>query len=368
VRGWRLAGLWLVAVAGFLAAAEVAARLDDAVFHGVPFLANPSYEDLFVRDSLGRRGRPNAQFGKWQLNSYGFRGPPITLTPAPGCTRIAVLGASETFGYDESPGQEFPALLGKSLAARGCIEVVNAAVVGMTTGTMVGYWNNWVSRFRPDLVVVYSSPLFYLTSDDHGRAAAPATLAAPAPPTAMPAPAPLPSHPFTSRFIKRLRGVIHAAVPPWVWMAITRHQLMPQIEAIPPAQRIHAPPAAGLAAYEHDLVDLLAAIRASGARVVLVTHAQRAELPLAARALPDLWEERTWVPQADLPVFIEFDRAANQVTRRVAAREQVQAIDAAAVLNGCWDCFGDLNHFVDKGSQRMADLLARELPVPGRGP
>jgi hypothetical protein len=74
------------------------------------------------------------------------------------------------------------------------------------------------------------------------------------------------------------------------------------------------------------------------------------------------------VPQADLPVFIEFDRAANQVTRRVAAREQVQAIDAAAVLNGCWDCFGDLNHFVDKGSQRMADLLARELPVPGRGP
>ncbi|MBS0581176.1 MAG: hypothetical protein JSR36_18120 [Proteobacteria bacterium] len=365
--GWRLAWLWCAALAGFLAAAEGAARLDDRLFHGVPFFANPSYDDLFVRDDLGRRGRPNAQFGKWQLNRFGFRGPEITLLPRHGCTRIAVMGASETFGYDESPGHEFPALLGAKLAGRGCIEVVNVAVVGMTTGTMVSYWRNWVSRFQPDLVVVYSSPLFYLASDEPPQAAAAAPPAAPAEAAPMPAPAPLPGHPFSSRFVKRLRGVIHAAVPAWVWMAVSRHQVEQKLAGLPPEALIHAPRAAGLAAYEHDLVRLIAAVRAQGARVVLVTHAQRAELPLAPRALPDLWEERTWVPQADLPVFIEFDRAANAVTQRVAAREEVPVIDAAAQLNGCWDCFGDLNHFVDRGAERMADLLARQLPLPQRG-
>ena len=182
----------------------------------------------------------------------------------------------------------------------------------------------------------------------------------------MPAPAALPDNPFSSRFVKRLRGVIHAAVPAWVWMAVNRHQVEQKLAGLPAAALIHAPRAAGLAAYEHDLVSLIEAVRAGGARVVLVTHAQRAELPVTPRALPDLWEERTWVPQADLPVFIEFDRAANAVTARVAAREEVPLVDAAAQLNGCWDCFGDLNHFVDAGSARMADILARQLPPPQR--
>ena len=90
-------------------------------------------------------------------------------------------------------------------------------------------------------------------------------------------------------------------------------------------------------------------------------------MALSPRARPDLWEERSWVPQADLPVFIQFDRAANEITLRTGAREGVQVIDAAAVLNGCWDCFGDLNHFIDKGSERMADLIAGQLVIPGKG-
>ncbi len=366
ISGVRLVALWLLAFLGFLVAAECAARLDDAVFHGVPFLANPSYDDLFVRDALGRRGRPDAQFGKWKLNSFGFRGPQISPTPAPGCTRIAVMGASETFGYFESPGHEFPALLGQQLAGHGCIEVVNVAVVGMTTGTMISYWNNWVARFRPNLVVVYSSPLFYLTSDDSQEPAPAGRPATRSPSTALPPPAALPHHPFTSRFVARVRGVGHAAVPAWVWMAISKHQIEQKLQGIPDNARIHSAPAAGLAAYEHDLVSLVEVLRTAGVRVVLVTHAQRAELPVTARAEPDLWEERSWVPQADLPVFIEFDRAANAVTLAVAAREQLQAVDAAAALSGCWDCFADLNHFSDKGAQLMSGLLARQLPLPGK--
>lgn len=361
--------LWLLAGAGFLVAAEAFARLDDLVFHGVPFLANPRYEDLFVRDELGRRGRPNAQFGKWKLNSDGFRGPDITPLPRPGCTRIAVMGASETFGYDESPGHEFPALLGQKLAQRGCVEVVNVAVVGMTTGTMVSYWNNWVSRFHPDLVLVYSSPLFYLgaaTSHPTPPAAAAPVAAQTVPAAVSASAASAEPAPFESRFIKRLRGVAHAAVPSWVWMRLNQRQVAAQLRQVAPDALIHAPPAAGLADFGHDLAALIEAIRSKGSQVALITHAQRAELPVSPRARADLWEERSWVPQADLPVFIQFDRAANEVTLRTGAREDVQVIDAAAVLNGCWDCFGDLNHFIDKGSERMADVIAAQLVIPGK--
>jgi hypothetical protein len=44
----------------------------------------------------------------------------------------------------------------------------------------------------------------------------------------------------------------------------------------------------------------------------------------------------------------------------------VQLIDAAAALNGCFDCFADLNHFDDRGAQLMASLISQQLRVTGR--
>src|SRR5262245_16320664 len=103
---WTLAGVL------FLLAAEAASRLDDWLAYGTPVLANPDRGmDLTVQDEHGLHGRPLGRFKKWALNEAGFRGPEITETPAPGVTRIALLGASETFGLYESPGKEYPSQL-----------------------------------------------------------------------------------------------------------------------------------------------------------------------------------------------------------------------------------------------------------------
>ena len=158
--------VWLMTLALIVGiAAEVMARVDDAVRSGVPILASPSYTDLTIQDSLGTRGRPFARFEKWKLNGAGFRSQEVSLASPGKCTRVAVMGASETFGYAESPGKEYPAQLADSLNRIGCYEVLNTAVTGLPTTGQIQLWENWVSRFEPNVVVIYASPAFYLSND-----------------------------------------------------------------------------------------------------------------------------------------------------------------------------------------------------------
>jgi hypothetical protein len=362
----------LLALATCLCAAEVAARLDDWMFHSVPFFANPQYDDLIMRDGFGRRGRPHAQFRNWKLNSLGFRGPEIALEPRPGCTRVVVMGASETFGYYESPQHNYPSQLADRLATQGCVEIVNTAVIGMTLGSMRPYWTHWVARLHPAVVLIYPSPLFSLTASPPSAPASrvrPATaavaIAAPLAAAGQPAPEATPVHPFESRFIKRLRGVASGVIPRWVSMYRNEREVRAELASQPAAPEVRSPPPRALANFRDDLTGLVELIRASGARVVLLTHAQRASLPIEPRVLPDLWEMRIWSPNTALPVFVEFDRAGNELVREVARQESVQLIDAAAVLNGCFDCFADLNHFDDRGAQLMANLISQQLHLVG---
>jgi lysophospholipase L1-like esterase len=348
----------------FLLGGEVIARLDDTLFFGVPFFSNPTDDDLTTHDWFGRRGRAHGQFGKWKLNSLGFRGPEITVERAPACARIVVLGASETFGYLESPGHEYPSLLARKLAGRGCVEVVNAAVVGMIVGTMQGYWTNWVARLHPDVVLIYPSPLLYL-----GNTAVHGVQPRPVPPSTLPssaAPDAPVDHPFESRFLSRVRGYAGALVPRWVNMYRLEHRVRATLAALPPAPDINSPPAEDLAAFRRDLNGLIECIRSSGARVILLTHAERAGWPIERRDIPDLWAMRAYLPHASLPELVEFDRVGNAIIRETAQQQQVQVIDTAAELNGRFDSFGDLVHFNDKGADTVASLIAQQTRLPSR--
>jgi hypothetical protein len=352
---WAAAALLIIGLCG-----ELAARLDDALFHSVPLLANPRYDDLIMQDWFGRRGRPHAQFGKWKLNSLGFRGPELRHKE-PGCIRVVVLGASESFGFFESPEHEYPSVLQEKLAGHGCVEVVNAAVIGMQLGSMRRYWTNWVARIQPDVVVVYPSPLFYLASS-----APPPTgtrgAATPSASDAGEAPATNGTARFESRFIKRLRAVVTGALPRWIPMYLNQRRVAAELVA-QTLPLISEPPPADLEKFRQALTQLLDTIKSSGTRVVLLTHAQRATLPIEARILPDLWEARIYWPRAELPVLPQFNLAGNDVIREVARHESVQLIDVAPLLDGCWDCFADLNHFADKGAAVMAEAIARQLPL-----
>jgi len=340
-------------------AAEIGARVDDWAHDGVPPLANPSPAyDLQVQNADGIvRGRPNGRYKRWQLNEHGFRSPPMSQEPAPGRVRVAVLGASETFGLYESNGAEMPAQLARELQDETSVEVFNASITGMTVRSMLPYWEGWVSDFRPRIVVLYASPLFYLR--DSAIKPIPESVAA-APRKSEGELRPVVAEPgLNSRFVSRLKDSYH--FPDW----IQRHRNRWEIERLsqdkPADWYYRSAPAANLARFRADIDALTQAIRASGAEVVVVTHAVRAESPPRPDDLDDLQSMRTHLPQATPETLVAFNQEASAALLDMCRENGMPSLDAAAALNGKRELYGDLVHFNDAGASALARLVAERV-------
>ena len=347
---------WVGLATVCLLSAEVAARVEDRLRLGVGLLATPDHDrDLIVHDDLGIRGRPNGIFKKWHLNSYGFRGPEITVAPLPGCVRVMVLGASETFGLYESRNHEFPAQLNALLKEHGCFEMLNGAIPGMTVRTLITYWKNWGSRFSPDIVVIYPTPAFYLANNSPDYPRAPSGPPPPGPPW------------WTPRLIDRAHDVIH--MPAFIqrrrvarWLAAT---------PVPPGGVFTSLPKDRLDQFDTDLTTLTQLINASSARVILLTHATAFHYPASSVDDDQLNAWRFFVPKASAPLLLEFERRTADVTKQVAAEQSATVVDVASALNGYPEFFAeDYIHFSDRGAAEVAQILASAVlsDVPLRKP
>lgn len=347
----------------FLLAAEAASRLEDRVRLGVPLAENRySHDNLVLRGPETPRGRPHAVYRKWKLNRYGFRGPEIEQEPDPGRTRVMVLGASEAFGLHESERKEFPAQLDAALGRDGgSYEVINAAIPGMTAGSMIRNWEHWSSRFRPQVVVIYASPLFYL--NDTPRPAGRPVAAAPertAPPE------------FGSRFLGRIREAVE--LPEFV-VRWRRRRLIASLEAAKgPDWFFRSAPEDRLERYLADVRTLISSIRSRDAEPILLTHAIRSSPPLSVEERAQLDGMRSILPRATAEAIVEFESEANRAVGRLGAEQHVETLDVAGALSGRDDCFADLVHFNDRGAAAIAGLVAegvrRVAPSPataGRG-
>jgi hypothetical protein len=161
--------LFLFCVA-FLLCLEVAARVDDKIQYSAPFLDRYSADRLRTNDSGGfKRNFPGRQFEKWRINQSGFRGPEISIKKTDGVKRIICLGSSETFGLYESPGKEWPAQLGTMLKSQGQFEVINASVAGLTLKNYLLYFEKYVLKFEPDVVILFVNPFYYGAEEKEGR-------------------------------------------------------------------------------------------------------------------------------------------------------------------------------------------------------
>jgi lysophospholipase L1-like esterase len=330
---------------------EATARLDDWFSSGVPFLAPPTaHEDLTFHDGVVMRGAPGAVHKKWKLNSHGFRGPEIPERPAPGVTRVMVLGASEAFGLYESKDMEFPAVLQRILETEGAFEVVNAAIPGMTLRTMKPYWEAWAARFAPSIVLIYPSPLFYLNMGGSPRA-----------PGARQAvqQAPAAGRPLRLRAVSRIEDVFE--FPAFLQRRRDARRVEQLVQAQAPGSLLTEVPRDLVEAFREDLRLLVEAIEGTGAACLIVTHAMRAADPFGEEDRPLLESARVHVPRATANVIAGFEAAAAQAMREYAAAAGVPLADAARELGGRTECFADLVHFTDEGAKAMARICARDL-------
>ncbi|MDB4912942.1 MAG: hypothetical protein JWM95_586 [Gemmatimonadetes bacterium] len=327
-----------------IGSAEAAARIDDWIRLDVPLVHTPDYDhDLKLRDWFGIRGRPNGHYQQWRLNRFGFRGPEMAVAAAPGCRRVMILGASESFGLYESENREYPAQLRDSLQRSGCYEVLNAAIAGAGLRSIIRLWEYYAAQFHPDVVVIYPTPAFYLSEVAPGWT-------------------PLPGHaPPDTKLPPRPRLIEHFHN---VWSTpdiIQSHRVARWIAADtagkPSSWFFPDPPTDRVDVFISDLDSLVKAIRASGSQPVLVTHAMRFAIPPDPRDSLLLLSWDHFTPRARPLTLLTFDVAAASRMRKYASAHHVPLGDAQQALNGRRSLFGDFIHFNDTGSAIMAGLI-----------
>jgi hypothetical protein len=338
--------VWVLLLAVIVGtAAELMARVDDAVRSDVPLLASPAYTDLTMQDSLGTRGRPFARFEKWKLNAAGFRSAEVSFVPRAGCIRVAVMGASETFGYAESPGKEYPAQLADSLNRAGCYEVLNTAVTGLPTTGQIQLWENWVSRFEPNVVVIYASPAFYLSENPPEFAKLKSRAESPA------------SNPFEPRLLGRLKDRID--YPDFLQRRRVMKRIAYATAGKPEDWLFRSVPDDRLALFQAHLDSLVESVRARGAVPVLVTHAMRFGGSLDQQDHDLLRSWRQFSPRATERVLVGFEHKAADAVRADARRQKVPLVDVDSVMTGHRQWFADFAHFTDDGAGIIAGRIAR---------
>jgi len=348
---------WLLLLALMLAVLETVSRVEDRIANGIPFGSRViSPNDLVWLHPGGARGRPGARYQQWALNSLGFRGPELSTVPAPGTARVVVVGASETFGLYESRGREYPRQLEDSLRARaasGCaahatgVEVANAALPGMATPSMVRLLDQVVRKVRPDVVVLYPSPGFYLNAypprASVGPSGADSTLPA--------------RNTLTPRVVNRATRQIKALVPEPV-KALARRIVVGRRNRDAGAPRFTGVPADRIAQFESDLREAVGVARSIRVPVLLMVHANATMEPGFSNAgLLESWVYQ--FPRATAETLVRFHQRAGDLERRIARDSGIVIVDLPSALHGHWrSAFADFVHFTDHGSAVVASALA----------
>jgi hypothetical protein len=339
----------------FWVSGEAAARVDDWLYWDIsPVASMPNSDrELFIFDGQIKRGRPHGRFKQYRLNQYGFRNPEMTEIPNSGTCRVMILGASESFGIQETDEKEYPRQLAALLrASDDRYEIVNVALDGLSGRSMKAYWINWASRFRPRTVIIYPASHLYLNDPASNLRQRPAEqrLADDA--------ADAQTAPFESRFRLRLRdsmpfvqGIWKSLRPLLLGPATAGNESAPALFESVPEER--------LLEFTHDMESVVAAIQESGSRPVLVTHARSAASPPRPEDAADLENMRAYTPRATADVLSAFEDEANRRLLMVGRTKGIPVIDAAKVLSGRRQFFTDLVHFTDAGAAAMAELLAQ---------
>jgi hypothetical protein len=349
----RLSLLLLV----ILVAMEVSARTEDRVRYGTAWFS-PYREqaEMIVRDADGVHGRRSAQYQKWGMDSLGFRGPEIDSAPPPGTLRVVAAGASETFGLYESEGKEYPRQLQDSLTAAlpaltclgaSRVEVLNAAMAGMTLPTVSQDVRLRLRRFQPNVIVYYPTPSQYLNDEMPVAARPDSNPAGPSGPDWRRS-----LHP---RVFDRLREQAKLLLPAGVQDYLRTRMVQAEVARHGPGWRWDSLPADRLDAYETDLRLLVGVIRSIGAEPVLATHGSIFALGQVRDPGPlHMWER--FYPRATGEVILAFDSAAAVRTRRVARDSATGFADVLHEVEPAG--YADNIHFNDAGAGRVAGTMA----------
>lgn len=359
----RRAALFVVLAGVFGLVFELTARVEDLIRYGTPiFSPYTSQLDLIVRDEYGARGRPNGRFQKWVLNDIGTRGPNVPRAKPRGTLRVVTTGASETFGLYESANREYPRQLEDSLrvslaqaacrdaSTLGQVEVINAALPGMSLPTVALDLEHRIAALSPDFVVYYPTPPQYLDVEPPGAPPPRRQVSSDGPPTL---------RALYPRSTGRLRNQLKTILPDFVQTALRRREVEKVTAGRPAGWRFTSVPSERLELFERHLRQIVGIIRATGASPVLATNTNAflGDDPASADMLY-AWER--FYPRATGDVILAFDDSARSIIREVARDSMTALADIEPTVRGP-AAFADFSHFTDAGAATVAGILARTI-------
>ena len=334
----------------FVVLLEIIARAEDSIRYGAPFTGHYYLEGIRGVDDRGTyRCAENARYKHFELGEHGFR---VTPHIDNGEATLVWLGASEAFGLYETPGEDVANQLERRFAEeRRSVEVVNASCFGLNPTRMRRLLQDPIKGMQPDMIALYPTPHFYL--DNH--------VIGPDKPRATPFRG---ETGFVSRLLTKSRDVVKTFLPAAVQDGLRNLQTRQAQTELSTEQMWQAPPADRLALFETHLRELLIEAKATGARVVVLTHANA----FHNQAVTDQSKLQAWQkfhPRAAGRVLIEFDEVANQLTRDIASQFGIDVVDVAEWVSGDPADFADFSHFTDSGAAKVAARLEQWVAAQG---
>jgi hypothetical protein len=341
---------WCLGLVIFVIVLEVCARVDDVVTYGAPFLGTYNDEILLQRDSIGKWGKPGARYAKWQLNSLGYRGPELHA----GSIRIITMGASETFGLYEAPGEEYPRQLERDLnlwAGRDVFQVVNVAFAGETLPTSILRVPQIAAQIHPSYALIYPDLSSYIWMSLKEQSNTSRSVAHDASRTGIS---------FDSRLSARVENLLKQTLPVAIqdqlWKISMRREITSRHYVI-----LDLLPEDRFERFRQDLQSLIAALREHEVEPVLVTHATIFSKPLTESDKLSLTHWRKIYPMLKEEGFLDMEQRMNDVIRQTAADEHFPLIDAEEEMPHGPKFFADFVHFTTYGAGVMASILANGL-------
>jgi hypothetical protein len=267
-----------------------------------------------------------------------------------------VIGASEVFGSCDFDNMEFPAQLQSLLGNHGKYEVINTAIVGMSLRSTLSYWENWASRFRPDIVIVYANPLFYLGNDPIHKPNKPIPKLDAIPISTVVTEDPIR---FESRILFRLHGLFH--FPDWINIWRKKKWLADAREGKPESWYLPSVPQDQYSAFLEDISRLADSIRNKNVKVVFVTHAIRTTTTDNPDDQLSLLGMLYFYPKASEELLIRFNLETSRMILEFAQEKGFYVIDAAKKLNNHRELYDDLVHLNKEGAARMARIISNYI-------
>lgn len=293
-------------------------------------------------------------YGWVHINRQGFRGPDVALTPAPGVTRIMVVGSSTTMdGAVSRDVNAWPSRLQhwlNQLQGSRTFEVINAGTPGYRVIDNVIRFQLELYRYRPHLVILYEGHNDLLTA-----------LLARSEPEG-PRPGEIPTIAPWTRWLEQRSLLYNKVVLRWDAIRGRASGAKRQEAATPGA--FEEARSRGTVQFGHDLRGFLALTSAAGIPVVVPQLVYMGVPTLTSPDSASAWA--TWrvavafaPPEQLFAGYARFDSVA-QVT---AAAYHAVHLPTATFGMGAPDLYaeGDPVHFNDSGADRMGRQMAEAL-------